>query len=35
MFAGESDARDDKGRFGLPSVFRAAFPVEDEQLAKV
>ena len=35
MFAGEFRCGvDDKGRFVLPSVFRAAFPVEDEQLAK-
>ena len=31
MFAGEFRCGvDDKGRFVLPSVFRAAFPVEDE-----
>ena len=35
MFAGEFRCGvDDKGRFVMPSVFRAAFPVEDEQLAK-
>lgn len=35
MFAGEFRCGvDDKGRFVLPSVFRASFPVEDEQLAK-
>ena len=35
MFAGEFRCGvDDKGRFVLPSVFRAAFPVDDEQLAK-
>jgi MraZ protein len=35
MFAGEFRCGvDDKGRFVLPSVFRAVFPVEDEQLAK-
>jgi MraZ protein len=35
MFAGEFRCGvDDKGRFVMPSVFRAVFPVEDEQLAK-
>jgi MraZ protein len=35
MFAGEFRCNvDDKGRFVLPSVFRAAFSVEDEQLAR-
>jgi MraZ protein len=35
MFAGEFRCGvDDKGRFVLPSVFRTAFPIEDEQPAK-
>ncbi|HEX2275569.1 MAG TPA: cell division/cell wall cluster transcriptional repressor MraZ [Candidatus Tectomicrobia bacterium] len=35
MFAGEFRCNvDDKGRFVLPSIFRTAFPVEDEQLAR-
>jgi MraZ protein len=35
MFAGEFRCSvDDKGRFVLPSVFRGAFPVEEEQLAR-
>jgi MraZ protein len=35
MFAGEFRCGvDDKGRFVMPSVFRTAFPVADEQLAK-
>jgi MraZ protein len=35
MFAGEFRCGvDDKGRFVLPSVFRGAFPVDTEQLAK-
>ena len=35
MFAGEFRCGvDDKGRFVLPSVFRGAFPVDNEQLAK-
>jgi transcriptional regulator MraZ len=35
MFAGEFRCGvDDKGRFVLPSVFRGAFSVDDEQLAK-
>ena len=35
MFAGEFRCSvDEKGRFVLPSVFRGAFPVEEEQLAR-
>jgi MraZ protein len=35
MFAGEFRcSADDKGRLVLPSVFRGAFPVEDEQLGR-
>ena len=35
MFAGEFRCNvDDKGRFVLPTIFRVAFPVEDEQLVR-